>query len=57
MAEKKGVKVKEILWTMGRYDLVPGWNNRKAPGLAFPGARVHTRWIPVDEPRRSSGPS
>ena len=22
MAEKKGVKVKEILWTMGRYDLV-----------------------------------
>lgn len=22
MAEKKGVKVREILWTMGRYDLV-----------------------------------
>ena len=22
MAEKKGVKVKEILWTMGRFDLV-----------------------------------
>ena len=22
MAEKKGAKVKEILWTMGRYDLV-----------------------------------
>jgi uncharacterized protein with GYD domain len=22
MAEKKGMKVKEILWTMGRYDLV-----------------------------------
>jgi hypothetical protein len=26
-----------------------GWNNRKAPGRAFPGAFIHNLWIPAEE--------